>query len=106
MFLVIILGVVLEVKVNKGIKFDFDKLQYDLIDPYALEDMAKVLTLGAKKYDRYNWKNVEEYRYVAASMRHFEAYRKGEICDPESGVSHLAHAMVNLMFLYCFENEK
>tara|TARA_B100000131_G_C18096323_1_gene604164 strand:+ start:1459 stop:1737 length:279 start_codon:yes stop_codon:yes gene_type:complete len=91
---------------NQGIKFDFDKVQYDLLDPYALEDMAKVLTMGAKKYGRYNWKNVDEHRYVAAMMRHFEAYRKGEPCDPESGLSHLAHAMVNLMFLYNFEKEK
>jgi len=91
---------------SKGIKYDTDKIQYDLIDPHALEDMAKVLTLGAIKYDRYNWKNVEEHRYVSATMRHFEAYRKGELCDPESGLSHLAHAMVNLMFLYCLEKEK
>jgi len=89
-----------------GKKYDSGKLQYDLIDTYALEDMAKVLTLGAEKYDRYNWKNVEEHRYVAAMMRHFEAYRKGELYDPESGLSHLSHAMVNLMFLYCFERGK
>tara|TARA_R100000697_G_scaffold28105_1_gene37148 strand:- start:983 stop:1264 length:282 start_codon:yes stop_codon:yes gene_type:complete len=91
---------------SKGIKHDIGKLQYDLLDPYALEDMVKVLTFGAIKYDRHNWKNVEKYRYEAAMMRHYEAYRKGELYDPESGVSHLAHALVNLMFLYCFEREK
>ena len=90
---------------GEGKKFDIDKIQYDLIDPLALEDMARVLTLGAKKYDRYNWQNVEEYRYIAALMRHFQAYRKGEKFDSESGVAHLAHVLVNAMFLYCFERK-
>ena len=40
----------------EGKKFDTDKPQYDLIDPHALEDFAKVLTVGAQKYDRYNIK--------------------------------------------------
>lgn len=91
---------------SEGKKFDTDKIQYDLIDQYALEDMAKVLTFGASKYGRYNWKGVEECRYQAALMRHFESYRKGEKSDSESGVSHLAHVLVNAMFLYCFEKEE
>ena len=89
-----------------GRKYDKEKEQYDLVDPFALEDMARVLTYGAIKYDRYNWKNVEEHRYVSALMRHLQAYRKGEKLDDESGISHLAHVMVNAMFLYCFEKEK
>ena len=62
----------------EGKKFDTDKPQYDLIDAHALEDLAKVLTIGAQKYDRYNWVKVEPHRYEAALLRHIQAWRMGE----------------------------
>ena len=42
--------------ISGGIKFDDNKPDYSLIPPNALEDVVKVLTIGAKKYDRHNWK--------------------------------------------------
>ena len=43
-----------------GTKYDQDKLQYSLIPSYALEQIAKNLTVGLKKYkERNNWKKVE-----------------------------------------------
>ena len=84
----------------KGKKFDTDKPQYDLIDAHALEDLAKVLTIGAQKYDRYNWVNVKPHRYEAALLRHIQAWRMGEREDPETGLHHMAHALANAMFLY------
>lgn len=81
-------------------KFDDAKLRYDLIPPEFLEGVAKVLTDGAAKYAPNNWrKNTELWRYEAAMMRHFEAYRKGELIDPDSGSPHLMHAATNLLFL-------
>tara|TARA_B100001250_G_C19371072_1_gene601980 strand:- start:39 stop:338 length:300 start_codon:yes stop_codon:yes gene_type:complete len=88
-------------KIKDGMKFDTGKAMYDLIDPECLEEFAEVLTMGAIKYDRYNWKNVEPHKYEAALFRHLQAYRKGEMIDPESGLHHLAHVMANTMFLYC-----
>ena len=49
--------------------------------------------------DEQSWKKVEKQRYIAAAMRHFEAYRKGEFIDAESGMPHLWHCACNLMFL-------
>ena len=81
-------------------KFDGDKVRYDLVPPSAIESIAKVLTFGAKKYDPNNWKSVEDpERYVGALYRHLEAWRAGEVLDPESGLPHLAHASTNLAFL-------
>lgn len=84
-----------------GRKNDYGKLRYDLVPPVALEEITKVLTFGAEKYAPENWRRVEDWkpRYTAALMRHIEAYRKGEDLDPETGVSHLAHAGCCLMFL-------
>lgn len=85
-----------------GRKFDGGKLEYGLLPPLALEETVKVLTFGAQKYERDNWKKVPDSkrRYFDAMERHIWAWKKGEQLDPESGIHHLAHAMCCLMFLY------
>ena len=85
-----------------GRKFDGDKLEYGLIPPLALQEMVRVLTFGAQKYERDNWKKVPESkrRYFDAMERHIWAWKMGEQLDPESGIHHLAHAMCCLSFLY------
>lgn len=91
-----------------GTKYDQDKLQYSLIPAYALEQIAKNLTVGLKKYkERNNWKKVQdaEQRYLDALYRHLEAHRRGEVYDPDSSVPdmpHLAAVAVNAMFLLEF----
>lgn len=84
---------------NTGMKFDTDKLRFDLIPAIATEGLAAVLTHGAKKYKPNNWRSVDPERYVAAFERHWHAYISGEMLDPESGLPHLAHCMTNLTFL-------
>ena len=93
---------------QEGIKYDSDKLQYTLIPPLALEQVARNLTIGLKKYpERNNWKKVDnaEERYLDALYRHLEAHRKGEVFDPDSSVPdmyHLAAVAVNALFLLEF----
>jgi len=90
-----------------GLKYDDNKLRYTLIPPVALKGLAEVLTFGAAKYAPDNWKYVEngKVRYLDALYRHLEAYRSGEILDPESGLSHLKHILTNAVFLLYFEFE-
>ena len=85
-----------------GRKFDGNKLEYGLIPPLAMKEMVRVLTFGAQKYERDNWKRVPDSkrRYFDALERHVWAWKMGEQLDPESGIHHLAHAMCCLMFLY------
>ena len=85
----------------EGLKFDSDKLMYGLIPPECTEELAKVLTYGAKKYAPNNWQLVQDYdnRYYSALMRHLETWRKGEKKDIESNLLHLSHAFCNVMFL-------
>jgi hypothetical protein len=89
-----------------GRKFDSGKLDYTLIPWDGLEEVVKVLEFGAKKYDRDNWRYVEnaETRYTAAAFRHLIAYNKGEQTDSETGLSHLAHAGCCLLFLLALES--
>lgn len=90
---------------SEGKKNDEGKARWDLVDLDFVQEGVDVLTFGAEKYGENNWQEVEnaENRYFAALMRHLVAYRNGEVVDPESGVSHLAHAFCNLMFLRHFE---
>lgn len=87
-------------EVKKAQKFDGEKPRMDLLDRYAIEQLAAVLTFGARKYAAHNWRNGLEYsRLVAAALRHIHAFNDGEDLDPESGLPHAAHAMCCLMFL-------
>lgn len=83
-----------------ALRYDGDKPQFDLIPPIPLEEIAKVLTMGAAKYDKRNWeKGMEWSRVLNSLMRHLNSFRKGEDMDPESGLNHMAHVAVNAIFL-------
>lgn len=88
-----------------AIKFDGDKPRMDLLDAYAIEQLAQVLTFGAQKYASHNWrKGISKSRLLAAAFRHLFAYLRGEDKDRESGLSHVAHAMCCCMFLLGLEH--
>ena len=92
---------------NEGRKNDDGKLRMDLIPPEALEELAKVLTWGASKYSDKNWElGLRWGRVLGAALRHIIAWMKGEIHDPETGLSHLSHALCNLAFLVTYEQRK
>lgn len=83
-----------------GVKLDSDKPRYDLIDPYATDMLAQVLTFGAKKYAPHNWrKGIAMSRLVAAAQRHLFAIANGEELDPETGLPHSAHLQCCAMFI-------
>lgn len=92
----------------EGRKFDNGKLQYGLIPPLALEEVAAVLTYGAVKYAPENWRKVPDAvrRYTDAAMRHGEAFRKGEHYDSESRLHHLAHRICCDLFILQLELEE
>jgi hypothetical protein len=83
-----------------GLKYDGEKVRMELLDAYAIEQLAAVLTFGAKKYAAHNWRlGIRNGRLIAALLRHVFAYLRGENNDPETGLSHIAHAMCCCMFI-------
>lgn len=83
-------------------KDDKNKPDPCLLPPEGLVEVIRVLTYGRDKYDRGpkpNWRNGNWERYLSAAMRHCIALLKGEYSDPESGLSHAAHAASNLLFI-------
>ena len=91
-------------KKTHGQKFDQDKPPVQLLSSVALISIAEVLQFGAKKYAPHNWrKGFVWSRLLGAAMRHILAFNDGEDKDPETGLSHLAHAGCCIMFLIEFE---
>jgi hypothetical protein len=72
-----------------------------LIPPAAEILESVVLGLGAKKYGAFNWRtsDIRASIYIAAARRHLLQWFDGQDGDPESGVSHLAHARACLGIL-------
>jgi hypothetical protein len=83
-----------------GTKNDQGKPSISLIPKEAIWGMAQALTFGASKYGRHNFREGIEYSRLAdATYRHLSAYMDGEDNDPESGHSHLSHALASLAML-------
>ena len=98
-----------------GIKYDAGKTRYSLLRKTLareLAQIARILTIGAVKYDDDNWIHVgkedeKRTRYLDAFDRHMEAHLLGkEYNDKETGEPHLAHAITNLLFaLFIFNDD-
>ena len=85
---------------DSGTKNDDGKTELGLLPFAPIEEVAKVLGYGAKKYQKYNYKGGFEYtRLIGAALRHLFAFARGQDKDPETGLSHVAHAVCNLLFL-------
>lgn len=83
-----------------GKKFDSGKPPMALIPHFVLAEVGKVLAFGAEKYEPWNWAGGFAWsRLISAAQRHIGAFQDGEEVDPETQISHLAHAMCCLIFL-------
>ena len=84
-----------------GQKHDQGKRRKSLLPPNTVNQVIDVLEFGARKYAENNWRYVPDAstRYYDAADRHIEAWWRGEKTDPETGLSHLAHATCCLLFL-------
>lgn len=91
----------------EGRKDDGGKLRYDLIPSEALDALAFVYTVGAKKYDDNNWaKGMKWGRVFGAMMRHGWKWVRGESIDPEDGQHHLASVAWCAFTLFMYELKK
>lgn len=85
-----------------GAKVDAGKIRAGLVlgnFAHALRAVAEVGTFGAQKYSDNGWLQVPAGidRYTDALLRHYLAHASGELDDPDSGCSHLAHLAWNAL---------
>lgn len=89
---------------TEGRKDDQDKCRLDLVPPEAIEALGWVLTDGAKQYGERNCEQGMRWgRLYAALLRHMLAWWRGEDTDPDSGRSHLWHALFCVSLLVVYE---
>jgi 5'(3')-deoxyribonucleotidase len=86
-----------------GLRYNQGKLRYDLVQPWAHEQMVKILTKGAQKYAERNWEKGMLWSNVISSLkRHLAAIERGEDYDLETGELHAAHVACNAHFLTAY----
>jgi len=83
-----------------GAKWDDGKAEYAFLQSEVIEEVLKIYAGGAKKYGLGNYqKGIHYSRVFSAAMRHLWAWWRGQDLDEESGLSHLSHALWNIMTL-------
>lgn len=90
-------------------KSDNGKNMLELIEPKFIMELGMVLTSGAIKYDRNNWKNMssnDRERIKGALLRHLYRYLDGQTHDDESMLHELAHVSCNAMFLMWYDMQQ
>ena len=88
---------------HKGLRFNEGKLRFDLIHPWANEQMVRILTKGSLKYAPRNWERGMAWSNVISSLkRHLNAIENGEDYDEETGELHAAHLACNAHFLTAY----
>lgn len=89
---------------QEGVKHDQQKIRWDLIPYDAVNEIAKVLTFGAAKYEARNWeKGMDWSRAFGALQRHLTRWFHGQDKDKETKLTHLANAGCCLFFLLAWE---
>lgn len=90
-----------------GRKNDFrdGKARMDLLPLPELEEVAKVLTAGARKYGDNNWRSLPNgyERYKGALLRHLTAVERGQERDDDTGCLHIAQVAANALFMLHFK---
>lgn len=85
---------------DKALRFDDGKIRHDLLPGHALNELAKVYTMGAKKYADNNWRKGMKWSRVLASLkRHLNYIENGVDFDDESKLLHAAHVAWNAITL-------
>lgn len=77
------------------------------IPPAAIIQTSMAMAYGAARYGGFNWRqhSIKASVYISAAYRHLMQWWDGEDIDPESGVSHLGHAMACMAILIDAINE-
>jgi len=95
---------------KSGAKKDEGKARWDLLPYEVLDAVARILTIGAKKYDARNWeKGISYGKIFGAAQRHLAAFWNGPLngtdgINRSDGLeSHIDHAICELMFLSAYE---
>lgn len=90
-------------------KYDSNKPPLHLIPSEILVEISEIFAFGAEKYGENNWRDdggsTGFGRTYSSIQRHLNSFWQGEDIDPESGKSHLIHALTQLIILRMHQRE-
>jgi hypothetical protein len=87
---------------NKAARFNTGKVDYSYIfdAPLAMEGLCSRFELGAKKYNRDNWKKgLDEKQLIASLLRHLKDFQQGLYVDTKDGGYHIDGVLWNAVVL-------
>lgn len=88
---------------GEGERRNDGKVRHDLLEPFAINELAKVFTVGAGKYSPNNWLKGMAWSKVLASLkRHLNAFEQGVDYDEETKLLHASHIAWNAMALVSY----
>lgn len=88
---------------EKGVKPE----RHSLIPVEALNSIARLYGVGAKKYAAHNWRKGYEWsKSYDAMHRHMALFWSGEDIDPETNEPHMAAVAFHAMALIVFMQEQ
>lgn len=90
---------------NESLHKAAEVLGGDSFGGVAWDECARVFEYGAKKYAANNWlKGMDWTVPLSCAVRHLLAIEKGEIIDPESGLTHRGHFLCNVAMLMTYKD--
>lgn len=93
-----------------GLKDAVGKPKMHKVSKEVIWEMQRVHDFGDNKYEEGNWRLGIPNALIEmteAAKRHIDKLQDGLVEDEESGLNHLAHALVNLeILLYYFLHKK
>lgn len=89
----------------EALKKKAEKVRYTLIPLEALEEVARVMEGGAKKYGERGWASQPEQSFIDALLRHAVKLGYGMTRDEETGLHQVAHIAANALILLAIAKE-
>jgi hypothetical protein len=80
------------------------KPRWSLLPWDALSDVLGAFEHGARKYAVGDWLNRPQIDHIDAAFRHLTTWIQGEERDPETRLSHLAHAGARVLMALAVGN--
>jgi hypothetical protein len=79
------------------------KPRWSLLPWHALDHVLGAFEFGARKYAVNDWLNRPQLDHIDGAFRHLTAWLQGDRRDPETGLSHLAHAGARVLMALALE---
>lgn len=77
--------------------------RFDLVPWKALREASHILDLGLTKHGFETWKKIPAKDHLDCAISHIGYWLDGVKIDEESGKSHLAHALIRILFAVASE---